>query len=215
MTTNDKAPGHEPDPALPASLRALEQQLGDELEQTQGRWRRRPLVLRLLWLLGPPLVVFGAAFYVLSAGRALTLPVVLGLIALVFGFVSLGVMAERPGLSERLVQGAVVVGLAAFALQAVGVEASPAVPPWGCLSLNAGVAVTVFAAAFWGLSQTALPLRLWHRIGVALLAGTGACVVLWHHCPARDPVHVWVAHLVGPAAVVVVLALLLRLGRGR
>jgi hypothetical protein len=171
-----------------------------DLETGQGAWRRRPMMLRLLMLGLPTVLVVGMAFVGLSALRGMSTSVVLA--ALAGALALLGVMAapQRPALGERLAQVATVIALAAFGVELTAIRAGDGDVGSGCLSITTVVALLSSAVTMALLASTGLPLRVWHRVGLAVAGVAGACTAVWHHCPSDRLLHVLVSHALGPLA---------------
>lgn len=201
-------------------LEQARRQIAADLEETQGPWRRRPLLLRAALLVVPAVVVVGAAFVLLDPGRAVLSAgapaVVVAGVAALLGLIGVALAPERPALGERVAQLATVVAVAAFVAEVTRMD--PVAHPGGglgsCLTSTGVVgaaAAVVVGAALW---SSRLPLRLWHKIGLGVASILGACAAIWHHCPSAAVAHVLVAHTLGPvallAAVVVVMGRLRR-----
>lgn len=191
--------------ALPPGLAALEADVIDRLAREQGGWRARPLARRVLQVFLPGLAVIVMAALLLPAGRGVSTSVLLAGLASLLALVGVAVAPQRPAIGERVAQLAIAVALVAF-----GVELRPMVPGAGsvgvgCLSITVVLALVVSALTTASLAVSGLPLRLWHRIGLATAAVLGSAMAVWHHCAADTVAHVVVGHVGGPLLVGVVL----------
>ena len=195
------------------SLDAAREAILADLQNTQGPWRQRPAALRVTSLLVPLLVVVGAAFFGLSWHRGLSLQVVAALLSSVIALVGIVLAPERPGLSERFSQIAVVVAVVAFAAELSRMDRTPMGSTLGCLATTGGVTVVAAAVVAFALFASRLPLRLWHRIGIATASTLGACGAVWNHCPSTEVGHVIVGHALGPAVVLGVIVVVVGLAR--
>jgi hypothetical protein len=193
------------DDVLPPGLAALEADVVARLDREQGRWRSRPLALRVLQLALPLLAVVVMAVLLLPTGRGWSASVVLAGITSLLALAGVVVAPQRPAVGERIAQLATVVALVAF-----GLELRPMMPGTGsvgvgCLSMTAIMALGVSALTMASLAVSGLPLRLWHRVGLATAAVLGSAMAVWHHCAADTVAHVVVGHVTGPLLVGVVL----------
>ena len=179
-------------------LSAVHAEILKDLEARQGPWRRRPLIVRLLMAGLPGLAVIAVAWFALPPSRDIGVPIVGAGVAALLAFLGVALAPERPAVGERLSQLATVVAVIAFAA-----ELSRAGPPGsmgttGCLATTGAVTVVALLASCGGLWSSGLPLRPWHRIGLAVAVTLGACAAAWHHCMSDQVVHVLFAHGVGP-----------------
>jgi hypothetical protein len=203
------------DDEIPHVLADLERDLVGRLDDEQGRWRRRPLVLRVLQLALPVVVVVTVGALLLPGGVGISWPVRGALVAAALALVGVVVAPARPALGERFAQLATAVAVVAFALELAPMAFSAGNSGVGCLSITSLMALVASSATAASLSLSGLPLRPWHRAGLAVAAVLGACATLWHHCAANTVLHVVVGHAVGPALVAGALYLILGWRRRR
>lgn len=184
------------------SLDDVRSQILADLDETQGPWRRRPLAVRICALCVPALVVIGAAVVVLTPSRGASTSVFVAALASIIGLIGVVLAPEKPAWGERFSQAAVVVALVAFATEVLRMNDVPMGSTAGCLGIVSIVAVAAAVVTAAGLMASRLPLRAWHRVGLATSTTLGACAALWNHCPSAEVVHVLVAHTLGPVALI-------------
>ena len=179
-------------------------QIVADLEGTQQVWRKKPALLRVALLLVPALAVVVAAWAVLDAGRSWSsVPVLTASLASLLALLSTTMAPSKPAASERLSQVATVVAVVAFIAEATRMQDVPDIHMGlDCFAYVFAFAVASAVVTGVGLRASRLPLRLWHRIGLATAATLGACSALWHHCPSVEVLHIAVAHTLGPAALI-------------
>jgi hypothetical protein len=195
------------DNTLPPGLAALEAEVIGRLEREQGRWRARPLALRVLQVVLPGLAVVVMAALLLPAGRSVSTSVLLAGVASLLALVGVAVAPQRPALGERVAQLATVVALVAFVVELRPMVVGAGSVGVGCLSMTGIMALVISALTTASLAVSGLPLRLWHRVGLATAAVLGSAMAVWHHCAADTVAHVVVGHVGGPLLVMVLLVL--------
>ena len=153
----------------------------------------------------PVVLLVGMAWLGLSALRGISTSVVLA--ALAGGLALLGVMVapQRPGVGERLAQVASVVAVVAFGAELAGMTGKGVDAGGGCLPVTAVVGVLSSAMMLTVVARSGLPMRWWHRMGVAVAGVLGGCTAVWHHCASDQLVHRVLLHALGPLAVVVTI----------
>lgn len=198
-------PNTRDDDALPPGLAALESDVVARLEAEQGGWRSRPLALRVLQLALPCLAVVVMAVLLLPPGRGVSASVVLAGLTSLLALAGVVVAPQRPAAGERIGQLATVVAFVAFGLELRPMMPGAGTAGVGCLSMTAVMALVVSALTMASLAVSGLPLRLWHRVGLATAAVLGSAMAVWHHCAADTVAHIVVGHVIGPMLVGVVL----------
>lgn len=186
---------------LPPGLRGLEASVLGRLDEEQGRWRRRPLLLRVLQTALPIVVVIAVAAVMLPGSGGVSWSVAGALVAAGLALVGVVMAPSRPGLSERFAKVATVVAVVAFALELAPMAMVAGNSGVGCLSITSLVALLASSVTAASLALSGLPLRPWHRAGLAVAAVLGASATIWHHCAADSVVHVVVGHTAGPAVI--------------
>lgn len=190
-------------------------QIVADLEQSQGPWRKKSAPLRFALLLVPASVVVGVGFLMLAPERGFALPVVVAGLASLLALCATALAPAKPAASERLSQAATAVAVAAFVAEVARMDdAAAAVTAAAdvgvdCLVITAVLTVAAAGLIAAGIYASRLPLRLWHKIGLATAATLGACSALWHHCPSSDMLHIAVGHTLGPVALIAVVVVAL------
>lgn len=198
-----------------SALEDVQAQITADLAATQGPWRARPLALRVALVVVPGLVVLIGAALALAPYRGVDLSVVCAGVAGLVALVGVGLAPERPGLSERFSQGAALLALVAFVVELTHMHEGGASGAAACASVVIVVAVVAAVVLAVALFASRMPLRLWHRVGLATAAALGASSGVWHHCASHEMLHVLIAHAAVPVLAIFAIALLLGLRRGR
>jgi hypothetical protein len=186
-----------------------------DLDGAQARWRARPLLVRVAILAIPAIVVVVSTLMMLTALRGMTASVWCAASASALALVGVVLAPSRPALGERLAQVATVVAIVAFAIELSTMRPGSDDMGIGCLSATTVVAMVASSLTMIGIAASGLPLRLWHRIGLGVVAVLGGCTAVWHHCAADQLLHTLVGHGVGPIVVLGALVVVLGRRRGR
>lgn len=200
------------DPEVLAALDGVKARIGDDLERTQGAFRRRGALSRH-W---PALLAVAAAgaWMFLLRPAALT-PTLLGAVAAAglagaLAFAGVVVAPTRPGLGERLAWGGLLVALVALVLEGVGGcslgdRGFAVLPTLRCGGMFTLGALIPLGLLFFGLYRSGLPIRRLHALGLSAAGVAVGGLSIWRHCAPQDLLHNLAAHVVLP---VVLLALL-------
>lgn len=193
----------EPAADLPG-LDAARAAIAADLARTQGPARTAPWRTAFAVVV-PVVVVIGGAFVALSALRGFGVAVVAAAVAAVLALVGVAIAPRRPGLGERFAQLAVPVAVAAFAAELWRMVPGGVAGAAACVTTTTTVAVLAGIGAVVGVWSSGLPLRAWHKAGVAVVAVVGACAAVWHHCRSDELGHVLIAHIAGPVLLMLVV----------
>lgn len=196
---------------MTSPLDQVRAQIVADLEQTQGPWRKKSAPLRWALLLVPAVFVVAVSFMVLEPERGAAPPVVVAGVASLLALLATAWAPTKPAASERLAQVSAVVAVVAFVAEATRMQDVPDVHELGgaCLGITAAITAVAAAVTGAGLLWSRLPLRLWHKVGLATASTLGACSALWHHCPSNEMLHVAVTHTLGPVALIAVVVVVL------
>ncbi len=178
-----------------------------DLGGVQARWRAKPWLLRVAILAVPALLVVTSTLMMFSALRGMTASVWCAAAASLLALVGVVLAPWRPALGERLAQLATAVAVVAFGIELSMMRPGNNDMGMGCLSLTAVIALLTSSLTMLGIAASGLPLRLWHRVGLAVVAVLGGCTSVWHHCANDQLSHVLVGHGVGPIVCLGVLVI--------
>lgn len=205
------------DADLDFNFDALRDSITDDLETTQGPYRRMPAWKRY-WPVAASVVlgIFLMGIWPKGQGgnTAILVASITGAIAAVLCVLASALAPSKPSAAERVALGGLL--MAAIALGAEGYLAVTA-PDSGvmlkgilkCGGFVIGFGLLPFGFLVYAMKRSGAPARRLHvlAMGAAALAIGG--VAIWRHCPAADMWHVMVGHVLLPALTLPVLALLI------
>lgn len=201
-----------------AALSGLRAQIGADLEEKQGAWRRQAAWMRH----GPAMLaaLCGVA-YVLALRPAHLTPLlavacVAAGVAAALAFAAVVIAPSRPGRGEQLAGITLLVAAGALALEAVGAFKQGDIGFSLASTLRCSGMFIVGASAplglLWlGLSRSRLPVRRRHHAALASAALAVGGLGVWRHCAPNDLWHMLSAHVALPAVLLPFLVLLLAL----
>jgi hypothetical protein len=184
-----------------SALDDVEAQIVADLNATQGPWRARPAAVRIALLVVPAVAVVIVATLALSANRGVDASVVSAAVAGLVALLAVALAPERPALSERVAQGAALLSVGAFGVELLHMHEGGASGAAACAAIVVVVALVAAGALAAALFASRLPLRPWHRVGLATAAALGASSGVWHHCASHEMWHVLLAHAAVPVVV--------------
>ncbi len=198
-------------------LDSLRDTITDDLETTQGPYRAMPAWKRY-WPVGVAtlLGIFFMGIWPSGEGgnTAILVASIAGAIAAVLCVLASAVAPSRPAAAERVAIAGIVVAM--VALSAEGYLAFTA-PDSGimlkgiikCGGFVIGFGLLPFGFLVYAMKRSGAPARTLHvlAMGAAALAVGG--VAIWRHCPDGGLWHVMIGHVLGPALLLPVLALLI------
>lgn len=205
------------DADLDFNFDSLRDSITDDLETTQGPYRKMPAWKRY-WPVAVAVVlgIFLMGIWPKGPGgnTAIMVASIAGGIAAILCVLASALAPSRPGAAERVALGGLMV--ATIALAAEGYLAVTA-PDSGlmlkgilkCGGFVIGFGLLPFGFLVYAMKRSGAPARRLHvlAMGAAALAIGG--VAIWRHCPAADMWHVMVGHVLLPALTLPVLALLI------
>lgn len=205
-------PGREHDDALGlAGLDAVRKRIADDLESTQGAWRRQPAWRRFAPLTAAALAGFAFATWGLVRGAAAP-GAWLALLASGLALGSLAAAPTTPSRAERIAMVALVLGVVALIVEALTKAAAVALPgsDLKCASVIGAGALLPIALVVLHLKLARTPARALHVVGVIGAGMLASMAAVWAECSATELAHVLRSHLAAPIAVAVVLFFIVR-----
>lgn len=195
-------------PTAPDVDQELLSAITKDLEVTQGHHRQRsfigktwPLILAAVlsmafvtWRIDPKMLFGGAQLASLTA-----------MLASVLSYIAVALAPERPGASERLAFGVVVLALLSFGghllvIQNIHFDFSDL--GLGCTGKSMAVGLVPFGLALFAIVRTRLPVRPLHLAAVVISAFSFSCAAIWLLCPGSgSTAHVAAGHVLIPIII--------------